>query len=71
MGPQRRHLLLGLHAVPGAEQLADLYLLDIRVALECYAARLGVRNMVQQHVLQMQEILDAYSKSDSLVEWAE
>ncbi|GAA0837790.1 MAG: GntR family transcriptional regulator [Cupriavidus sp.] len=57
--------------VSGMDVTQICELLDIRVALECHAARLGVPNMVQQDFQQMQEILDAYSKSESLVEWAE
>lgn len=45
--------------------------LDIRVVLECYAARLAVPNMVERDFEAMQKILDAYSASDSLPEWAE
>jgi DNA-binding GntR family transcriptional regulator len=56
--------------VSGMDVTQICELLDIRVALECHAARLGVPNMVQQDFQQMQEILDAYSKSESLVEWA-
>ncbi|WP_242490109.1 GntR family transcriptional regulator [Noviherbaspirillum cavernae] len=46
-------------------------LLDIRVALECHAIRLSIPNMVQMDFDQMQEILDAYSASESITEWAE
>lgn len=46
-------------------------ILDIRVVLECYAARLAVPNMVERDFEAMEKILDAYSASDSLTEWAE
>jgi DNA-binding GntR family transcriptional regulator len=46
-------------------------MLEVRIALECHAARLGVPNMVQHDFQTMQDILDAYSASEDLAEWAE
>lgn len=51
------------------EQLCEL--LDIRVALECHAARLAVPNMVERDFEAMDRILDAYQASTDLSEWAE
>lgn len=46
-------------------------LLDIRVALECHAARLAVPNMVQRDFDAMEKILADYAASSDLTEWAE
>lgn len=51
------------------EQICEL--LDIRVALECHAARLAVPQMVERDYLAMEAILKAYSESQSIPEWAE
>ncbi|CAG9167052.1 GntR family transcriptional regulator [Cupriavidus respiraculi] len=51
------------------EQICEL--LDIRVALECHAAKLGVPNMVERDFDTMDQILDAYEASTDLNEWAE
>jgi len=51
------------------EQICEL--LDIRIALECHAAKLAVPNMVESDFEAMERILEAYSASDSLAEWAE
>ncbi|SEA12900.1 GntR family transcriptional regulator [Variovorax sp. YR216] len=51
------------------EQICEM--LDIRVALECYAARLAVPNMVERDFDAMDRILDAYQESNELSEWAE
>lgn len=51
------------------EQICEL--LDIRVALECHAARLAVPHMVERDFEAMDEILKAYSASQSIPEWAE
>jgi DNA-binding GntR family transcriptional regulator len=51
------------------EQICEL--LDIRVALECHAARLGVPNMVERDFDAMDKILDAYEASTDINEWAE
>lgn len=50
-------------------QLCEM--MDIRIALECHAARMGVPNMVQRDFAQLQEILDLYNASESVAEWAE
>lgn len=51
------------------EQICEL--LDIRVALECHAARLAVPNMVERDFQAMEAILKAYSASKTIPEWAE
>lgn len=51
------------------EQICEL--LDIRVALECHAARLAVPNMVERDFQAMETILQAYSEAQSIPEWAE
>lgn len=51
------------------EQICEL--LDIRVALECHAARLAVPQMVERDFAAMEAILKAYSESQSIPEWAE
>ncbi len=51
------------------EQICEL--LDIRVALECHAAKLAVPNMVGSDFEAMEAILAAYSASDTITEWAE
>ncbi|WP_371874486.1 GntR family transcriptional regulator [Duganella rivi] len=57
--------------VAGMEVDQICELLDIRVALECYAARIGVPNMVQHDIDQLTKILAAYNASESVAEWAE
>ncbi|MDM0029529.1 GntR family transcriptional regulator [Variovorax saccharolyticus] len=51
------------------EQICEM--LDIRVALECHAARLAVPNMVERDFEAMDRILDAYQASTEVAEWAE
>lgn len=51
------------------EQICEM--LDIRVALECHAAKLSVPNMVDSDFQTMEKILEAYSKAESVQEWAE
>ncbi|MFC4276626.1 GntR family transcriptional regulator [Achromobacter aloeverae] len=51
------------------EQLCEL--LDIRVALECHAARLAVPNMVERDFTAMERILTEYSAAASVAQWAE
>ncbi|MBB6564050.1 DNA-binding GntR family transcriptional regulator [Acidovorax soli] len=51
------------------QQICEL--LDIRVALECHAARLAVPNMVERDFETMERILDEYSRSDVVSDWAE
>ncbi|VVE28790.1 GntR family transcriptional regulator [Pandoraea morbifera] len=51
------------------EQLCEL--LDIRVALECHAARLAVPNMAGRDFQVMEQILADYSASEVVSEWAE
>lgn len=46
-------------------------LLDIRVALECHAARQAVPNMVERDFQAMESILAAYSEAQTIPEWAE
>ncbi len=45
--------------------------LDIRIALECHAAKLAVPNMVESDFETMERILAAYAASDTVAEWAE
>lgn len=45
--------------------------LDVRVALECHAAKLAVPNMVERDFEEMERILDAYQAATELSEWAE
>ncbi|RIX72092.1 GntR family transcriptional regulator [Acidovorax cavernicola] len=52
-----------------AQQICEL--LDIRVALECHAARLAVPNMVERDFEAMDRILAAYAVSDVVSDWAE
>ena len=63
--PNRRAVVAGMSMT----QLCEL--LDIRIALECHAARLAVPNMVQRDFETMEQILADYAASDSLNEWAE
>jgi DNA-binding GntR family transcriptional regulator len=51
------------------EQICEL--LEIRIALECHAARLAVPEMRERDFEAMDEILDAYEASTDLNEWAE
>jgi DNA-binding GntR family transcriptional regulator len=51
------------------QQLCEL--MDIRIALECHAAKIAVPNMVQRDFAYLQELLDLYEASDSVAEWAE
>ena len=51
------------------EQLCEL--LDIRVALECHAAKLAVPNMAGRDFQVMEQILADYSASEVVSEWAE
>jgi DNA-binding GntR family transcriptional regulator len=51
------------------QQICEL--LDIRVALECHAARLAVPNMVERDFEAMERILEAYAASDVVADWAE
>ncbi|WP_301233122.1 GntR family transcriptional regulator [Pandoraea cepalis] len=46
-------------------------LLDIRVALECHAAKLAVPNMAERDFQGMEQILADYSASEAVSEWAE
>lgn len=46
-------------------------LLDIRIALECYAVRIAVPNMVEADFAELEAILTAYDASDSVEVWAE
>ncbi|MFT4240702.1 MAG: GntR family transcriptional regulator [Acidovorax sp.] len=63
--PNRRAVVAGMSVA----QLCEL--LDIRIALECHAARLAVPNMVQRDFDAMEKILAAYAASDVLEDWAE
>ena len=63
--PNRRAVVAGMNVA----QLCEL--LDIRIALECHAARLAVPNMVQRDFDAMEKILADYAASDTLAEWAE
>lgn len=51
------------------EQICEM--LDIRVALECHAAKLAVPNMVESDYEAMDRILAAYGESDRVADWAE
>ncbi|WP_287496774.1 GntR family transcriptional regulator [Pandoraea sp. CB10b_02] len=51
------------------EQLCEL--LDIRVALECHAAKLAVPNMAERDFQLMEQILADYSASEVVSAWAE
>ncbi|WP_150669541.1 GntR family transcriptional regulator [Pandoraea anhela] len=51
------------------EQLCEM--LDIRVALECHAAKLAVPNMAERDFQVMEQILADYSASEVVSEWAE
>jgi len=51
------------------DQLCEM--MDIRIALECYAARIAVPNMVQRDFDHLKEILDLYNASETVTEWAE
>lgn len=51
------------------EQLCEL--LDIRVALECHAAKLAVPNMAERDFQVMEQILIEYAASEVVSEWAE
>lgn len=51
------------------DQICEM--LDIRVALECHAAKLAVPNMVERDFEALEKILMDYSTSDSVDEWAE
>lgn len=51
------------------DQICEM--LDIRIALECHAAKLSVPNMVDSDFQTMEKILDAYSKAETVQEWAE
>ena len=51
------------------EQICEL--LDMRVALECHAAKLAVPNMVERDFEAADRILDAYQASTEIAEWAE
>lgn len=51
------------------QQICEL--LDIRIALECHAARLAVPNMVERDFEAMEAILAAYAHSESVGDWAE
>lgn len=51
------------------EQLCEL--LDIRIALECHAAKMAVPNMVERDFVAMERILADYSAATRVVEWAE
>lgn len=51
------------------EQICEM--LDIRIALECHAAKLSVPNMVEQDFQTMEKILEAYSRAETVQEWAE
>ncbi len=57
--------------VAGMSMDQILEMLDIRIALECHAARLAVPNMVEQDYQTMEKILEAYSKAETVQEWAE
>lgn len=46
-------------------------MLDIRMALECFAARMAVPNMVEADFQRMERILQAYDAADTPQEWAE
>lgn len=50
-------------------QLCEM--MDIRIALECHAAKIAVPNMVQRDLAHLQEILDQYNASESVADWAE
>ena len=63
--PNRRTVVAGMSVA----QLCEL--LDIRIALECHAARLAVPNMVQRDYEAMERILADYAASDTLEDWAE
>lgn len=59
-------------AVVAAMSTAELCeLLDIRMALECFAARLAVPNMVEADFLRLEGILQRYDAADSPQQWAE
>jgi DNA-binding GntR family transcriptional regulator len=51
------------------EQICEV--LDIRIALECHAAKLSVPNMVESDFQTMENILTAYSRAETVQEWAE
>jgi DNA-binding GntR family transcriptional regulator len=51
------------------EQICEM--LDIRIALECHAAKLAVPNMVERDFETMEKILAAYSEAETVPEWAE
>ena len=50
-------------------QICDM--LDIRIALECHAAKLGVPNMVERDFVAMEQILAAYDAATTANEWGE
>lgn len=57
--------------VAGMDVAQICEMLDIRIALECHAAKIGVPNMVARDFDAMQRILEQYDASDSVSEWAE
>lgn len=57
--------------VAGMSMVQICEMLDIRIALECHAARLAVPNMVERDFETMEKILAAYEEADSVADWAE
>ncbi|AKQ55748.1 GntR family transcriptional regulator [Bordetella hinzii] len=51
------------------DQICEL--LDVRIALECYALRLAVPNMAETDFEEMENILAAYDAADAVEEWAD
>jgi len=57
--------------VAGMSLLQICDMLDIRIALECHAAKLGVPNMVERDFQAMEQILAAYDAATTAQEWGE
>lgn len=56
-------------AAPSIDDICDL--LDIRIALECRAAKLAVPKMTQADIKHLEQILEQYHHSQTPSEWAE
>lgn len=66
-----RHQLHRGAVVVGMSTEEICELLDIRIALECHAAKLAVPNMVASDFDAMERILAEYTSADTVAEWAE
>lgn len=56
-------------SAPSIEDICDL--LDIRIALECHAAKLAVPKMKEEHIHYLKTILEQYHSASKPNEWAE